>query len=717
MRRLIACLCLLLVIGVFIHPARLLSSKLSPATVQHSEPIAVTDPPPVPVADPASNFAMVRGSRGYWRLVKNADGVWWFLSPAGQPEFLNSVTTVQPTVGARDPDGVSFQSSDWDRSDAGLDHWARATIARIHAMGFKGIGAWSNGILHNYDVPMTHDLNVSAWTRWTGHKLFDPEWERVADMAIESQVKTLRDNRNLVGYYIDNELSWDQDAVGPDRFFDELPPDDPNRLAVMQTIRNVWPTIGEFNRDWKVSLKNFDDLDSWPAIPQEPADAYNRLWDAWLPTVAHRYFSVTGELIRKLDPNHLILGIRYRGAAPAAVVQASRDYTDAQSLNYYVNDAQLDPDIFRTISQNSGQPLIISEYSFQALDGRSGDTNSIGFDAQVLDQRARADAYRLFTTRLARVPFIVGADWFQWMDEPPTGRAGDGEDCNFGVVDVHDHPYDLLAAAVKATSVELDPLHVQSAVDPERDVWRESYSAHPLARIPLLTHAPELTGPISQWPAESILPGVRAAMTVGSERDQLAHPNVYLGWRPEGIYLGFEVFEHDPIAASATGAWWSRDCVEFWFDTRQPGTDQRDYTPDCHHFFFVPTPQSDGAGGAGIAGQWHSPGDALGFNIVPQPMIRQFTRILPDRYVTQMFIPAALLHGFDPKTSPVLGFNIDLRNYRHAAEFFWSAPKSVLTQARPNTWGDLILDGMRPQSTGTTVVNTANELQPAIPQK
>jgi hypothetical protein len=699
---------------VFIHPPRLFSSKLESHPAEPSVLPIVNSPSLAPI-DPASRFAAVVGHRGYWRLVKSADGVWWFLSPDGKPEFLNSVTTVQPAVGARDPDGVSFQSSDWDRTDAGLDHWAKATIARIRAMGFKGIGAWSNGILHNYDIPMTHDLNVSAWTRWTGHKLFDPQWERVAEMAIDSQVKSLRDNRNLVGYYIDNELNWDQDAVGPDRFFDGLSPEDPNRQAVMQTIRTVWPTVGEFNRDWKVSLKSFSELNNWPAIPREPTEAYDRLWDAWLPRVARRYFSVTGQLIRRLDPNHLILGVRYRGAGPAAVVRASKEWCDAQSLNYYVNDAKLDPDTFRTISQNSGEPLIISEYSFHSLDGRSGDTNSIGFDAQVLDQRARADAYRLFTTRLARVPFIIGADWFQWMDEPPTGRPSDGEDCNFGIVDMHDHPYALLAAAVKATSPELDPLHEQSAVDPERDVWRESYSAHPLARIPLLIRPPDLAGPISQWPVEAELPKIQAAMTVGSERDQLAHPDVYLGWRPEGIYLAFVVFEHDPIAAPVTGAWWSRDCVEFWFDTRQPGTDQRDYTPDCHHFFFVPTPDSHGI--TGTAGQWHSPGDALDFNIIPQPMIRQSTRILPDRYITQMFIPAALLHGFDPRTNPVLGFNIDVRNYRHAAEFFWSAPKSVLTQARPNTWGDLILDGMRPSPLGTTIANTASELQPAVPSK
>jgi hypothetical protein len=39
------------------------------------------------------------------------------------------------------------------------------------------------------------------------------------------------------------------------------------------------------------------------------------------------------------------------------------------------------------------------------------------------------------------------------------------------------------------------------------------------------------------------------------------------------------------------------------------------------------------------------------------------------------------LHGYDPVHQPQLAFNIHILNYHHAAEYFWSAPKHVLTQA------------------------------------
>jgi hypothetical protein len=45
-------------------------------------------------------------------------------------------------------------------------------------------------------------------------------------------------------------------------------------------------------------------------------------------------------------------------------------------------------------------------------------------------------------------PDFVGAHWFQYIDEPLTGRTLDGENAHVGFVTVADLPYvDLVAAA------------------------------------------------------------------------------------------------------------------------------------------------------------------------------------------------------------------------------------------------------------------------------
>jgi hypothetical protein len=421
------------------------------------------------IADP--RFSEMRGREGYWRIARTHDGVWWFLSPRNQTEFLNGVTTVQPTLASLEASSPAYYSTDWDRSPATLARWAELTAARVSAIGFKSLGAWCSPVLHQYSVPMTRDLNVCRWVPYDT-RLFSPAWEEGADAAIRNQALPLRDNRNLVGYYIDNELDWSRSSMSPRFFFDGLSPQDPNRREVFSLIQKTWPTIDSFNHDWNTTLTGWSQLEQDARLPDAPESVRDRLESRWLGHLAEAYFRITTSLIRKYDPNHLVLGCRYRGWVPEEVPAGARQYTDAQSLNYYAADALLDYQTFRTITEKSAQPLIISEYSFHSPDGRSGNKNRSRFPGEVANQEARAAGYRLMTRRLAQVPYVIGADWFQWMDEPPAGRARDGEDANLGVVDLHDKPYEPLVEAVRETTPLLDGLHARSTKASYQMVWR-----------------------------------------------------------------------------------------------------------------------------------------------------------------------------------------------------------------------------------------------------
>jgi hypothetical protein len=665
----------------------------------------------IPSTQPSSpdNLAVVRGHPGYWRLAQDRAGVWWFLSPRDQLEFLNTVTTVQPMQLSREREGPHFISGDWhgdadgEGTQAQLDHWSQATLKRVLDTGFKGLGAWCNPAFHQLNVPMSQDLNLWTWIDDASRRFYSPGWPTLAEHAVKVQVEPLCDNKNLLGYFIDNELDWGDGFAGPAAYFDNLPTADPNRIEVVKVIRSLWPTTGEFNHAWGTKLNDWNEVDSWDVLPREPAAPYSKLSSAWLSHLAGDYFRCTTALIRKYDPNHLILGVRFKGYAPQEVVAASRDYTDAQSLNYYVADAKLDAEMFRMMYEQSGQPIVISEYSFHSMDGRSGDQDTVGFEAHVPDQQARADGYRLMTNRLARVPYIIGADWFQWCDEPPDGRSGDGEDVNFGVVDIHDKPYELLQQAIQQTAPGLDTLHARSTMESEQDVWRDSYAAKPAMKIPYLAQAPTLDGDLSEWPAASKLDGLRQEQTVGLGRYPVEAPNVYIGWNHDGLYLGMEIFDKDQQFAPATGWWWTRDHVEFFISTRSVTSDQDSYDVYCHQFFVVPTGK-DANGSVGVVGQWHRDGDALKDNLIPQPLVKQTMKVLPDRYIAEMFIPAAALHGFDPVHQPSLAFNLNVRDFASAADFFWSAPKLIQTQLRPGTWGSLYLE---PPSAGAAIAKTA----------
>ncbi|MGN6724462.1 MAG: hypothetical protein ACTHLZ_00955 [Tepidisphaeraceae bacterium] len=689
--------CLLLV-GIWIHPymtgafethaprsAAGLNGSGAPVSEVASIPQSRIDDSPI---------VQWKGQPGYWRLGKTQDGVWWFVSPTGRREFMNTVTTVQPFQMGREPNGIHYVSRDWNGSvgkyDGDLKAWGQKTIARVEDVGFKGLGAWCHPIFHQLNVPIARDLNV--WKHYGVYDslIFRPEWVTTADEVIGKACEPLKDNKNLTGYYTDNELDWSDATVGPSHYFDGLPMGDPNRLEVIKTIQSIWPTLDAYNAAWKAHLTSWDELARQPKLNREPEDVYSHLFSVWLEKVATYYFRVTTELVHKHDPNHLVLGVRFAGFAPKEVVRASRDYTDAQSLNYYVADGLLDPDMFKMMNQESGQPIILTEYGFHSLDGRSGNRNTFGFQAQVPDQQARGEAYALFTTRLARVPYVVGADWFQWSDEPPSGRSADGEDVDFGVVDVDDHPYQPLVDAVRQTTPRLNPLHAVSSSDNDADVFRSTFANKPTMHVMKLEKPITINGELSDWSETYRMNGIRRSQTIGIDRTNVRPPNIYMGWRDEGLYMAAEVFDSYIETVPALGRWWTRDNIEFWLSTRPVSSDQQVYNPYCHQFFYVPE-FNVATGQLGTVGQWHRPGDAIADNLIPQPHIQQSTRLLPGRYVVEMFIPASVLHGWDPHNDPKLAFNLHVRNFQASLDYFWSAPKELTTQVRPDTWGNLIL--------------------------
>ena len=700
--------CILLV-GVWIHPYVTGAFEIPRGdtnAVARVDDAVPSDAELAQVNVNASELVTMRGREGFWRIGRTQDGVYWFVSPTGQREFLNTVTTVQPFQLGRDANGVHYVSRDYNgtagKYDGDLNAWANATLARVHEAGFKGLGAWCHPVFHTLDVPITRDLNVWKHHGPKDYMLYSPDWMKVADEVIARAVTPLKDNKNLVGYYTDNELDWSDASIGPAVYFDGLASDNPNRVEVIRTIQTLWPSVMEYNAAWNASIKDWSELNAQSKLSREASDAYAKLLSVWIEKAATRYFKAMHDMIRKHDPNHLILGVRYAGFAPAEVVRASRGYVDAQSINYYVSDAMLDPDLFKRMFEEADAPLILTEYGFHALDGRSGNRNTFGFQAQVPDQQARADAYEAFTTRLARLPYFIGADWFQWSDEPPSGRSSDGEDVNFGVVDVDDRIYKTLAESVRVTTPKLNPLHALSSTDTGRDIFRNTFANKPVAHLPHLDRPIVLNGELSDWPENFRLSALRRSATVGIDRSEVRSPNVYMAWREDGLYIAAEVFDQYIDSVEPTGRWWTRDNIEFWVSTRPVATEQMAYNPFCHQFFFVPSARpTDGRGSS--VNQWHRPGDAISQHLIPHPLIRHSSRVLPGRYVVEIFVPGKSLNGWDPENYPQMSFNMHIRNFHTSVDYFWSAPKETYTQMRPNTWGTIVLE--RPQIAASTLIN------------
>ncbi len=227
-------------------------------------------------------------------------------------------------------------------------------------------------------------------------------------------------------------------------------------------LQMVYGSPEKASQAFGVQADSFQKLVDLLFEQKEPSPVARELMKAqnhFLKIVAERYFRVCREAIRKYDANHLILGNRFAGYAPAEVVEAMAPYVDVITFNNY---NPLPPkETLERIYSIAQKPILITEFSFKAMD--SGLPNTRGAGVPVQTQQDRADGFARYVETLAKLPFIVGYHWFEHADEPAEGRF-DGENSNYGLVNINDQPWEVLVKRMTQVNADVENLHAQSAV-------------------------------------------------------------------------------------------------------------------------------------------------------------------------------------------------------------------------------------------------------------
>jgi hypothetical protein len=84
-----------------------------------------------------------------------------------------------------------------------------------------------------------------------------------------------------------------------------------------------------------------------------------------------------------------------------------------------------------------GKPALIGEFHFGSTDRGLFWEGLVGADSE----NERGPAYARYLRAVVDNPDFVGAHWFQYTDEPLTGRTLDGENAHIGFITVADLPY------------------------------------------------------------------------------------------------------------------------------------------------------------------------------------------------------------------------------------------------------------------------------------
>lgn len=346
------------------------------------------------------------------------------------------------------------------------DAWRTRTRERLGSWGFNTLGDWSDeAVARGRGLAYTRAINIAGdygnvatgydyWGRMPDP--FDPRFAQAAERAAVQASAGVRDDPWLLGYFADNELAWA--APGPQGRWALAQgtlrgePQSAAKQAFLAMLRRKYGDALKLGVAWGIGVTRWEALAAAGFQPPSPDEAHPAIaedYSAWLRIYAEQYFRVVAQALRRHDPHHLFLGGRFAVRTPEAVSACAR-WCDVVSINVYADLPGRGMDLGRL--HKLDKPVLVSEFSFGSTDRGPFDAGPVA----AWNEAQRGEAYARFLAAAAADPSIVGAHWFEYADQPVTGRLLDGENAHIGLVGITDIPFrgfvDAAAAANAAAA-------------------------------------------------------------------------------------------------------------------------------------------------------------------------------------------------------------------------------------------------------------------------
>ncbi|MEX5352491.1 beta-galactosidase [Pseudomonas juntendi] len=351
---------------------------------------------------------------------------------------------------------------------AALDaaRWQGHALDRLQAWGFNTLGNWSDPALGQarrvpYTLPLSivgDYTSISTGMDWWGRMPdpFDPRFAMATERAVAIAARDHRDDPWLIGYFADNELAWAAPGDDPKARYGlaygtlRLTTDVPAKRAFLKQLRDKYRNQQGLSKAWGIDLQAWELMEDpgfEAPLPSPEHPEIERDYQHFQQVFAQTYFKTISDALKWHAPNHLLLGGRYAVSTPEAV-KACAEFCDVLSFNFYTLKPEDGYDFARLAELD--KPVLVSEFQFGSRDRGPFWPGPL----EVAREEDRGPAYGNFLKAALAQPMIVGAHWFQYLDQPATGRLLDGENGHLGLVAITDVPYAGFVEAVRKSNLQ-----------------------------------------------------------------------------------------------------------------------------------------------------------------------------------------------------------------------------------------------------------------------
>jgi hypothetical protein len=183
-------------------------------------------------------------------------------------------------------------------------------------------------------------------------------------------------------------------------------------------------------------------------LPNPEHPEIERDYQYFQQVFADTYFKTIADSLNWHAPNHLLLGGRFALSSPQAV-KACAEFCDVLSFNFYTLKPDDGYDFARLAELD--KPVLVSEFQFGSRDRGPFWPGPV----ELAREEDRGPAYANFLKAAMAQPMIVGAHWFQYLDQPASGRLLDGENGHLGLVAITDVAYPGFVEAVRRSNQQV----------------------------------------------------------------------------------------------------------------------------------------------------------------------------------------------------------------------------------------------------------------------
>ena len=442
-------------------------------------------------AGPAAALATVRidpgtlrGREGFFRVGRSVNGFWWLIDPDGKPFCYKGVCAVNRagTMGGRRAVPGPYAKTIDRKYDyaKGPERFAATQIARLRAWGFNALGAWTTEEFFDQGMAYTEIMDfwymgrwVQSWGRRGIPDIFDPQWRAMVDARSRALCTPRRGSKLLVGYFLENEIGFAAPRRGPSANKFEpigrgrehavvpllqlclgLEADRPACQAAWEfVLKRRGASLADVAKAWDVPLTSRGAVREWT---QAGKALYTKgylddCW-AWVQHYVDGYAKIAAQAVRRYDPNHLILGVRWGGPPSAVELLAMKPYIDVLSANNYQEAFHERMDIYWRAAE---QPMLDGEFAWHGYTFHhiSHLRQAPPRPAELRGMHFRG--HRAVCRALAQ-PALMGYTWYRWV-KPTNGPL------TCGLVDFDDRPNAHLVEQLKLVNARAE--HVRAAAD------------------------------------------------------------------------------------------------------------------------------------------------------------------------------------------------------------------------------------------------------------